>query len=191
MEGGDATVVARVRAGDRDAFRVLVERYSRMLFAQSYRMLNNEDDAEEVVQEAFLRAYRSLTSFEERANFGTWIYRIAANCALDLLSRRKTQPQPVAAVEEDEDPPELRVASSAPDPEQLAYSGEMQRRIAAAMDGLTPVERTAFVMRHFEGRSVEEISATLKVRAGAAKQSIFRAVQKMRAALEPAIRSAR
>lgn len=191
MEGADATVVARIRAGDRDAFRVLVERYSHMLFVQSYRILNNEDDAEEVVQETFLRAYRSLPRFEERSNFGTWLYRIAANCALDLLARRKTQPQPVASVEEDEDPPEMRIASTAPTPEQQVYSGEMQQRIAAAMEALTPVERTAFVMRHFEGRSVEEICATLQVRAGAAKQSIFRAVQKMRTALAPAMRTAR
>lgn len=190
MESQDAAAVAQVRAGDREAFRPLVERYSHMIFGLAYRMTGNEADAEEIVQETFLRAYRALGSFEERANFGTWVFRIASNCALDLLARRKTQPQP-AVVEEDEDPPEERLQSDSADPERLLYSSEMQARIRLAMESLTPVERTAFVLRHFEGRSIEEIAAALKVRSNAAKQSIFRAVQKMRESLEPAMRSAR
>ena len=191
MESQDATAVAQVRAGDREAFRPLVERYSHMIFAQAYRMTGNENDAEEIVQETFLRAYRGLRSFEERSNFGTWLFRIATNCSLDLLARRKSQPQPAVADEEDEEAPEDRLASSSPDPERLLYSRELQARIREAMSELTAVERTAFVLRHFEGRSIEEIAEALKVRTGAAKQSIFRAVQKMRESLQPAVRSVR
>nr|HEV7955221.1 sigma-70 family RNA polymerase sigma factor [Candidatus Acidoferrales bacterium] len=82
MDGGDAENVALALGGDQDAFRVLVERHSRTLFRLAHRMTGNEQDAEEVVQEAMLRAYRRLDKFEARSNFGTWLYRIAVNCSL-------------------------------------------------------------------------------------------------------------
>lgn len=193
MQISDAAAVRSVRSGDKDAFRPLVERYSHMIFVLAYRMTHSESDAEEIVQETFLRAYRALPSFQERANFATWLYRIATNCSLDLLDRRKTQPQPSSdlAADPDDEPAENRLPSASPDPERQHYSAELQERINAAMGLLTPVEKVAFVLRHFEGQPVEEIAATLKVKTGAAKQSIFRAVQKMRTALEPAIRTAR
>src|SRR5258705_13757490 len=89
MEQSDAAAVAQARAGNSDAFRVLVERHSHRVFRLAYRMTGNEHDAEDLVQETFLRAYRKLGQFEARANFGTWLHRIAANCALDLLRKRK------------------------------------------------------------------------------------------------------
>src|SRR3954452_25322236 len=84
----DLAVVSRARAGDADAFRQLVERHSKPMFRVAYRMTGNEHDADDVVQETFLRAYRQLRNFEERANFGTWLHRIAVNCSLDLLRAR-------------------------------------------------------------------------------------------------------
>src|ERR1041385_4359215 len=99
MELTDAAIVARARAGDADAFRVLVERHSRALFRLAFRMTGNESDAEDVVQETFLRAYRQLSKFDDRASFGTWLYRIAANCSLDLIrvrKRRNQQHEPAA-----------------------------------------------------------------------------------------------
>src|SRR5215467_8105981 len=89
MEFTDAAFVARARSGDADAFRVLVDRHGRALFRLAYRMTGNEQDAEDVVQESFLRAYRQLAKFDERATFGTWLYRIAANCSLDIVRARK------------------------------------------------------------------------------------------------------
>ena len=83
MENSDAAAVARVRAGDPDAFRVLVERHSRSVFRLAFRMTGNEQDAEDLVQETFLRAYRQLGRFDGAAGFSTWLYRIAANCSLD------------------------------------------------------------------------------------------------------------
>ena len=80
MEEFDAAVVSRARAGDDEAFRALVERHSRSIFRLAYRMTGSESDAEDVVQETFLRAYRQLNRFEARANFGTWLYRIGVNC---------------------------------------------------------------------------------------------------------------
>src|SRR4030095_9619288 len=89
MDGADAADVERARAGDEDAFRMLVERHSRSLFRLAFRLTGNEQDAEDVVQDAWLKAYRRLDQFESRANFGSWLYRIAANCAYDLLRGRR------------------------------------------------------------------------------------------------------
>src|ERR1700694_3718000 len=91
MEESDAAAVARAQAGDQDGFRVLVERHSRALFRLAYRMTGNEQDAEDMVQETFLRAYRQLGRFESRANFSTWLHRIAVNCSIDLIRGRKHQ----------------------------------------------------------------------------------------------------
>src|SRR3954453_10746430 len=89
MELTDAAFVAKARSGDTDAYRILVERHSRALFRLAFRMTGNEQDAEDVVQESFLRAYRQLSKFDERASFGTWLYRIATNYSLDLVRSRK------------------------------------------------------------------------------------------------------
>src|SRR5579862_2728089 len=91
MEGGDANQVTLAMGGDQDAYRALVERHSQQLFRLAYRMTGNEQDAEEVVQEAFLRAYRNLGQFGSRANFGTWAYRIAANYAIDRMRQKRTE----------------------------------------------------------------------------------------------------
>jgi RNA polymerase sigma-70 factor (ECF subfamily) len=182
----DRAFVAKARSGDTDAFRALVERHSRTLFRLAFRMTGNTQDAEDVVQESFLRAYRQLAKFDERASFGTWMYRIATNCSLDLVRVRRRRSQvPVAAEEPDDRVPEFR--SPAPSPERAAISGEVRERLAAAMEELSGTERAAFVLRHFEGLRVEEISKVLECQPGAAKHSVFRAVQKLRRALEPIV----
>jgi RNA polymerase sigma-70 factor (ECF subfamily) len=190
MEITDAAVVAQVLAGDRDAFRVLVERHSRSIFRVVYRMTGNQQDAEELVQEVLLRAYKSLGRFEMRSNFSTWLYRIAINRTLDFLNARKAQMQSqdgyqIADDPDPEDSRQVQVPSASPGPERVVLSGEVKSRVAQAMTLLTPVERVAFTMRHMEGRSIEEIGQALNLKASAAKNSVFRAVQKLRQQLEP------
>src|SRR3979490_2900789 len=92
MEMEDAAAVARVKAGDKDTFCLLVARPSQKIFRFAFCLMENEQDAEEIVQETFLRAYRALDGFESRSNFGTWIYRIALNRCYDLLAQRKSRP---------------------------------------------------------------------------------------------------
>jgi RNA polymerase sigma-70 factor, ECF subfamily len=190
MEFADQAVVARARSGDAEAFRVLVERHSRPLFRLAFRMTGNESDAEDVVQETLLRAYRQLGKFDERASFGTWLYRIATNYALDVMraqGRRREQPPPADAA----DDPLLSVPSREPAPDRLALSGEVRERVTEAMDELSAAERTAFVLRHFEGMGIEEVSRMLGCQPSAAKHSIFRAVQKLRRALDPLVSTAK
>jgi len=188
MEMTDAATVSRARAGDPDAFRLLVERHSKAIFRLAYRMTGNEHDADDVVQEAFLRTYRQLARFEERANFGTWVHRIAVNCALDLLRSRGRIDRHYGG-----DPEEAEMSRGAatrdPQPDRLLLSAELRDQVAVAMERLSGNERSAFVLRHFEGMSVEEISTTLGIQVNAAKHTIFRAVRKLRQSLEPFVRS--
>ena len=183
MELTDGAFVAKARAGDADAFRLLVERHSRRLFGLAFRMTGNEQDAEDVVQESFLRAYRRLSQFDDRASFGTWLYRIAANCSIDLMRTKGQKAQQM--VETDVEDPVLALRSSDPSPERSALSAEVRDRVAEAMHELSPVERSAFVLRHFEGMRLEEVGRALGCQTNAAKHSVFRAVQKLRRALEP------
>jgi len=191
MEQSDAAAVAQVRAGETDAFRVLVERHSRSVFRLAFRMTGNEQDAEDLVQETLLRAYRRIGKFDGRATFGTWLYRIAANCSLDLIRARKRREEQQPAVDEEGQEISAAVADAEPTPDRLAFSGELKQLLAPAMDLLSPMERTAFVLRHYEGMGIEEIGSALGVQTGAAKHSVFRAVQKLRRALEPALSTAR
>ena len=91
MSESDSVAVARVLRGEGDAYRMLVERHSRFLFRVAFRITGNVSDAEDVVQEAFLRAFRSLHLFDARATFSTWMHRIAANCALDMVRKRNPE----------------------------------------------------------------------------------------------------
>ncbi|HYM12981.1 MAG TPA: sigma-70 family RNA polymerase sigma factor [Bryobacterales bacterium] len=194
MEESDGAAVARARAGDEDGFRVLVERHSRSIFRLAYRMTGNEHDAEDVVQETFLRAYKRLDRFEERSSFNTWLYRIASNCALDLMRARqreeeRREPAGRRASAEDYAAAMLAFPADGPTPERLAFSSEVRQRVAAALEELSPMERAAFVLRHFEGMSIEEIGRALDRHADAAKNCVFRAVHKLRRALEPVVSS--
>ena len=183
MDGGEAAVVlARARDGDGDAFRVLVERHSHAAFRLAFRMIGNEQDAEDVVQESFLRAYRQLRHFESRSNFGTWLHRIVANCSMDLLRARQARrdqrhPEPLDDIAE-------VLPAGDPSPERSAHDAEIRRRIEDSMERLSPLERAAFTLRHYEGCSIEEIGNMLGLRTSAAKHSVFRAVRKLRVALE-------
>lgn len=190
----DARAVERTLAGERDAYRVLVERYSRNLYRLAYRMTGNSHDAEEVVQEAFLRGYQKLRQFAGNSNFGTWVYRIAANYAIDRIRQRSVeesrQASPSRPMEDGlEVDPVAQVKDPAASPERLARSAELAAKMKAALDALTPAERTAIVMRHWEGCAIEEIAAVLKSNSNATKNTVFRAASKLRKALEPFIES--
>jgi RNA polymerase sigma-70 factor, ECF subfamily len=186
----DAVAVERTLAGDRDAYRVLVERHSHNVYRLAYRMAGNSHDAEEIVQEAFLRGYQKLRQFAGQSNFGTWVYRIAANYAIDRIRQRKVEDarrELPARESEDgqETDPLAQIRDAAPSPERLAGSSQLALRMQQALNELTPAERTAIVMRHWDGCGIEEIAAVLKSSTTAAKNTVFRAVQKLRVALEP------
>lgn len=183
MDASDrATALIRARQGDEDAFGALVQQHSRKVFQLAFRMMGNEQDAEDVVQESFLRAYRQLGRFQARADFGTWVYRIAANCAVDMMRSRQRRMSARSEVLDEAAPlPE----TGQPSPERLAESAQLNRFVNNALESLSAIERAAFTLRHHEGRSIDEICRTLDLGKSAAKHAVFRAVRKLRVALSP------
>lgn len=184
MGQSDRATIKAVLAGDKEAYGVLVKRHSQKLFRLAYRMTGNQADADDVVQEAFLRGYLKLATFKSRSDFGTWIYRIAVHCALDKLNLRRKEEASHVFEETDMEQNSVQVADAAPGPERLALSGEIGTLRGRAMHGLTAMEQAAFVLRHMEDRSTEEIAAVLQIAPNAAKQTVFRAIQKLRQRLE-------
>lgn len=181
----EAASVALARAGDQEAFRRLVDQYSRSLFRVAYRITGHVADAEDVVQEAFVRAYKQLPRFEERSRFGTWIYRIAANCAVDLMRSRPRREESLTVTQETDRAAADRLPSLDVAPDRAVFSLEISREVSEALNELSETERAAFVLRHFEEKSIEEIGQILGLRTSATKHSIFRAVRKLRATLGP------
>ena len=182
----DQHAIRQVLGGDRDAYRVLMERHFATIYRVSLRITGNDQDAEEAAQEAFLRAYNKLPEFRNSAAFGTWVYRIAMNCALNLVERRSREASWNAAPLVTETGLELFASDIRRGPEQTLLEGEAIRMRERAMQELTPMERTAFVLRHMEERPIAEIATALGVPLNSAKQAVFRAVSKLRTALRPA-----
>jgi RNA polymerase sigma-70 factor (ECF subfamily) len=185
MPESDRTSVAQACDGDSEAFRSLVERHSRYVFSVAYRLVGSVEDAEDVVQSTFLKVYKRLDRFEARADFKTWLHRIAVNCSIDLIRSRKHR-------EVAQDPADLDLGQEPasgpgglPGPERLVLSAEIRERLAAGMAQLTASERAAFTLRHVEGLPIREVATAMGLKTEAAKNSIFRAVRKMRIALEP------
>jgi RNA polymerase sigma-70 factor (ECF subfamily) len=183
----EEAAIGKARRGDRDAFRVLVEHHARTVFRLAWRMTGNEIDAEDIVQETFLKAWKQMAKFDGRASFGTWLHRICSNCALDHLRSRQRRQENRQFVREDNTDPLAGLAAESPSPERLAMSSQVAAILGGAITGLSAMERTAFIMRHYEGMGIEAISKVLGVQTGAAKHSVFRAVQKLRLALQPVV----
>jgi RNA polymerase sigma-70 factor (ECF subfamily) len=180
MDKNDQAAIRAVLSGDKEAYGALVVRHSAKLFRVAFRIIGNEADAEDVVQEAFLRGYRKLESFELRSDFGTWIYRIAVRCALDRVSGARINDDSRVGEESDPQQHQVQMADLAAGPERLLLSGEIGAMQEMAMLSLTPTERTAFVLRHMEDCTSEQIATALGIEPNAAKQAVFRAVQKVR-----------
>lgn len=185
MEENDHSIIRAVLSGDKEAYGTLVVRHSHTVFRVAFRITGDEADAEEVVQETFLRGYQRLANFESRSEFGTWIYRIAVNCALNMMNKKKIEATHQIAEDPDPSQGQVQVADPAADPERLLMSREIESMQKAAMQSLTATEQTAFVLRHMEDRSTEEIASVLHIAPNAAKQAVFRAVQKLRRGLAP------
>ena len=180
MEAAEQEAIRRVLAGDREHYRVLMERHLPAVLRMTLRVTGNPADAEEAAQEAFLLAYNKLPGFREHAAFGTWVYRIAMNCSLNLVKRRARSLEWNAPSVDDHPG-----ASAHPSPEATLLDADAQRERQRAMDLLTPTERTAFVLRHLEEQPVDVIARALNLSTNAARQTIFRAVAKLRRELAP------
>jgi RNA polymerase sigma-70 factor (ECF subfamily) len=176
--------VQGARQGDRTAFRHLVEAHARPLFVLCSRITRDAATAEDAVQEALLNAYRHLADFDGRSSFKTWLHRIAVNAALEQIRRQGKFDYVDTGTEEDNDFLE-RCLDETPSPRHHAEAKEIRRSIDHELERMTALERSAFLLRHVEGHSIDDISQALSLNISACKQAIFRAVRKLRGALQP------
>ena len=173
----ESALVARARAGDQSAFTTLVDHYQRKIYRVGKNITQNNEDAEDVLQETFLKAYEHLAGFQGNSKFYTWIVRIAVNEALMKLRKRKgdrfvSLDEPIETGEEEV---KREVAVWDDDPEQRYSRDEMQRILDGAVDDLKPDFRTVFVLRDIEELSTEETAEALGISVPAVKSRLLRA----------------
>jgi RNA polymerase sigma-70 factor, ECF subfamily len=184
----DRELVEAARGGDRQAFRALVERHQRRAYAIAFSLLRDESDAAEVVQEAFLRVYRGLATFQGGSSFFTWLYRIVTNLAIDVLRRPGRQTDELdegrgKLDESDENSFPLLARVDGADPLDAMHRAELAGAIKAALDALPPYHRGVIVMREVEGLSYEEMAQAMGVSKGTIMSRLFHARQKLQRAL--------
>lgn len=175
-------LVRAAKNGDMGAFEELVKRYDRNVFRIAQHITQNREDAEDVVQDAFLKAYGNLSQFQEQSKFYTWLVRIAVNEALMKLRRRR--PERTVSLDEDvkteDDSIPREVADWSPNPEQQYKQAELKQILTKTINGLPPSFRTVFVLRDVEGLSTEETAEALNLSIPAVKSRLLRARLQLR-----------
>ena len=184
MASTDEELVARSMGGDLDSFNQLVLRWERPIFALAYRTLGREEDARDVVQEAFLRAYRGLRGFKGQAKFSSWLYRITVNLCRDWSRRERRAP--VVQVPEGTDPVDLADAHASPveSVEELVGRREMSRAVARAMAELPEEQRAAILLKEYHGLTFQEIADLLDCPLSTVKTRLYQGLSVLRRRLE-------
>ena len=184
----DDELIRAAQGGDRSAFDTLVRRYDRSVLRLALHMLGNEQDAQDVHQDAFIKAYRHLANFRFECSFYTWLYRIVTNLCLDQLRRRKSRrEEPATVLDSSGDEMDLLAnlqdERAMADPRRELERKSMGAAIKSALDELTPRERMVFELKHYEGLKLRTIGEMLSTTEETAKNTLFRATRKLRARL--------
>lgn len=182
MTQTEQKIIHKAAAGDRAAFRQLVLEHSHAMFRLAWRLTSDENAAEDIVQESFIKAWRKLGEFRMDASFRSWLHRITVNTAMDYLRKHARRKQ-FETAEPEWETTQQTVGQVSDSGTQIDISTQTQ----AAMMGLSESERTALLLKHYEGHSIQEIARIMDITTGACKQNIFRAVKKMRIALRPLV----
>ncbi len=172
----EAKIIRAVMDGNTNAFEDLVLEYQKQVYHITLKMTGSEEDAFDLSQETFLKAYRSLSAFRGEASFGTWLYRMAANICIDFLRKKKRGEKLISLDEEEEEGrrplelPDLRY-----EPQNALEKKEIRESVRAGLQKLPHEQRLILVLRDVEGFSYQEIADTLKIELGTVKSRIFRA----------------
>lgn len=182
----DRILVERAREGNRAAFQELVERYKRKVYAVALDMTGDHHDAEDISQDVFLKAFRSLPGFQGRASVSTWLYRMTVNTCIDR-SRKKAWKamRPKGALTDDDIHPQAQGRETLSDPEKELEKALLQQHIRQALDSLTQRERAVFVLRHYHALPLKKIAECLHVSEGTIKSTLFRALKRLQEKLAP------
>ena len=176
----EVQIVQRVLQGDVNAFEKLVLEYEKSVYAITQRMTGNAEDAADMTQETFIKAYNSLSSFRGDSKFSVWLYRIATNVCLDFLRSRSRKPTVSLSVEDDDgEEVELDIADESQSPERLLERGLTRDAVRRGLDALSPEYRQILLLREIQGLSYEEIADVLTLEVGTVKSRIFRARKRL------------
>ncbi len=184
----DSVLIREAQRGNRAAFEDLVRQYDRAVLRLALHLTGSESDAQDIYQEAFLKAYKNLGSFRFECSFYTWIYRIVSNLCMDHLRKRQVRKED-AAVAVDEDGSEFHVLDQTADeraamnPERDLLRRELGGRIQQCLGRLTPRERMVFELKHYHGLKLRTVGEMLNTTEETAKNTLFRATQKLRVGL--------
>lgn len=185
VDGTDQAIVERVLEGDVEAFGVLVDRYQDRIYSAVRNYVSNPDDATDIAQDAFVKAYSKIRSFDAGSAFYTWLYRIAVNTAIDYLRKRKSRPTDSL---EDEKFTEIGFEPASrdvrTDPERVATASEQKAVLRSGIDRLSHKLRSVLVLHDVEGLSQEEVAEILKIPVGTVKSRVSRARAELRSLLE-------
>jgi len=184
----DSVLIREAQRGNRAAFEELVRQYDQAVLRLALRLTASEHDAQDIYQEAFLKAYRSLGNFRFECSFYTWIYRIVTNLCLDHLRKKKVRKEDAGVVVNDEGSEyslldQVEDERSGANPERDLMRRELGKKIGLALKRLTPRERTVFELKHYQGLKLRTIGEMLETTEETAKNTLFRATQKLRGAL--------
>lgn len=170
----DKHILARARRGELDAFEELVRQYEKRVYAVALRSSGSPEDAADITQEVFLRAWRSIESFRGDSGFSTWLFRITMNLCVDHARHKNAQPQtqPLVVGEEDAERP---IPDTAPTPEEHLENSELGRELAAALDEVSEEHRRIVLLRDVSGLSYTEIAEVLEISEGTVKSRLSRA----------------
>ena len=173
-------IVRKVLQGDANAFEKLVTEYERAVYAIAQRMTGNAEDAADMTQETFIKAYNSLSSFRGDSKFSVWLYRIANNVCLDFLRSRSRKPTVSLSTEDDDgEETQLDIADESQSPELLLENALTRDAVRRGLDSLPPDYRQILLLREIQGLSYEEIAAALGLESGTVKSRIFRARKRL------------
>ena len=176
----EAAVIRRVLDGDGNAFEALVAAYEKNVYNLALRMTGNAQDAEDMAQEAFVKAYTSLPGFRGDSKFSVWLYRIVSNVCLDFLRRQNRRPaSSLSQEDEDGEETQMDIPDESQSPEQLLERSLTQEAVRRGLQSLSAEQRQILLLREIQGLSYEEIAETLDLEAGTVKSRIFRARKKL------------
>ena len=182
MVPSDEDLVEAFQSGDISAFDQLVRRWDRKIQGVVYRLVGNHDEARDLSQEAFLKAYRALGTFKKEARFSSWLYQIALNATRDRLRRRRRHPD--VSLDDVEERPDASLRDARPSAFDLIESSDLSRLVAAAMAGLPDEQREVLILKEYEGLTFPEIAETLDVPLSTVKTRLYRGLVQLRIRLE-------
>ena len=185
MSDDDREAVRKVQAGDTEAFEPLVEKYKRKVFRLAYQVLRDQEEALDVAQEAFVKAFRALPAFKGDSAFYTWLFRITMNVALDRKRQRATRAKSLGAEDVPPEEWERTAASTDPDPEDVATGVERRERIRKGLDSLSEHHRTIIILSDIEGLQYREIAEVLGIPMGTVMSRLHHARKRLREVLGP------